>query len=132
VTVVVPAPVPLDLPPGEPQALDELVERVSAACFCLGVLETALTGPAGSAPGWHGDDASTAVAQVAGLIALAREGSGALRTAAGRIAAHRDLLTDVRRRIGALVAQQDDDHAAAWGRLGRLGGWAGCPIPASR
>jgi hypothetical protein len=120
VTAHLPERIPLDPPPGDPGAADDLVRQVNGAVFCLGVLETALNGPAGAAPGWRGDDATAAATRVAAVSALARDGSDALATAAARLAVHRDLLADVRSRIAALVAQQDDDHAAAWARLGAL------------
>jgi hypothetical protein len=116
-----PGPVPLDPPPGDPDALDDLVRQVSGAVFCLGVLETSLSGPAGSAPGWVGDDATAAAAQVDAVTLLARGSADALRTAAGRIALHRDRLREARSRVAALAAQQDDDHAAAWARLAGMG-----------
>jgi hypothetical protein len=120
VSAYLPERIPLDAPPGDPTSVDDLVRQVYGAAFCLGVLETSLRGPAGTAPGWRGDDATAAAARVAAVTTLARDGSGALSTAAGRLAAHRDVLVEARSRIAALVAQQDDDYAAAWARLGAL------------
>ena len=118
--MTLPERLPLEPPPGDPAALDDLVQRVAGAVFCLGVLETSLEGPAGAAPGWIGDDAEAATARIASVAALAREGSGALWRAAGRLGAHRDVLADARNRIRALVARQDEEYAAAWGRLAAL------------
>ena len=119
-TVVMPERIPLDPPPGDTDALDDLVRQVSGAVFCLGVLESSLCDPAGSVPGWVGRDATAAAVRVDAVTAVAREGAGALWTAAGRLAAHRDRLLEARDRIRALVTQQDEDYRAAWGRLAAM------------
>lgn len=119
-TVVLPPPAAFEPPPGDPAALAELVQGVAGAVFCLGVLEAALAGPAGRAPGWHGDDAAAAGARVAVVSSLARDGAGALWVAAGRLSAHRERVLAARERIRALEVEQEEDVAAAWGRLGRL------------
>ncbi len=98
-----PERIPLDPPPGDPDALDDLVRQVSGAVFCLGVLESSLCGPAGSVPGWVGRDATAAAVRVDAVTAVARDGAGALWTAAGRLAAHRDRLLEARDRIRALA-----------------------------
>ena len=116
-TVSLPEPVPLEPPPGDPGAVEDLAAPVYGAVFCLGVLETALAGPAGSAPNWRGDDAVAAAVRVDAVTTLARESCGALSTAAGRLAQHRDRLREARDRTAALVAQQDEDYRAAWARL---------------
>ena len=120
VTVVVPDPIPLDPPPGRPEGLDALAWDVQASCYLLGVLETTLRGPAGRAPNWQGDDADAAGATVRTLTELANDISNVQGVAASRILLHRDRLLDALGRIRALVAQQDDDYAAAWGRLSAL------------
>lgn len=112
-----PDPVPLDPPPGDPAALEHLVERVAGTSFLLAVLQADLQGPAGTAPGWQGADAAEAAAQVAVVVDLAGEISAVLCTAAGRLSLHRDRLVEVRSRLGVLRAQQDEDFAAAWARM---------------
>jgi hypothetical protein len=119
-TATLPPRVPLEPPPGDPAALGDLEARVAGAAFCLAVLDTSLTGSAGSATNWHGDDAAAAAGAVATVTALAREAAAALFTAAGRLATHQERLLEARRRIGALVAEQEDDYAAAWAQLGAL------------
>lgn len=119
-TATLPEPVPLDPPPGDPAALEHLVERVAGTSFLLAVLQADLQGPAGTAPGWHGDDAAAAAAQVGAVIGLAGEVSSVLCTAAGRLSLHRDRLLDVRDRLRVLRAEQDEACAAAWARLAAL------------
>ena len=119
-TLPLPERLPLDPPPGDPAAVDDLVQRLSSAVFCLGVLETSLGGPAAAAPGWIGNDAEAAAARVTDVAGVARDSSAALWRAVGRLGSHRDLLEEVRDRIRALAAQQDEDYAVAWGRLGAL------------
>jgi hypothetical protein len=119
-TVVVPDPIPLDPPPGTPGAVDRFAWVVQASSYLLGVLETTLRGPAGRAPNWQGDDAAAAGAMVRTLTELGNDIAVCQRTAASRIALHRDRMLDAMARIRALVAQQEDDYAATWARLGAL------------
>jgi hypothetical protein len=123
-TVLVPEPVPLEMPPGDPAALEDFVEDVAGTAYRLAVVGTCLTGQAASAPGWHGADASAAATQVAVVAALAEELSGGVRAAAHRLRTHHECLMRTRRRVAALRAQQDEDFAVARGRL------AGLPAPA--
>jgi hypothetical protein len=116
-TTAVPDPVPLDLPPGDPAAVDELVRDVAGAAFWLAVLSDELSGPAASAPGWLGEDSAAAAAQVVRVAGLARESSAAVLTATGRLSAHGELLRDIRREISALREEQAEDHRTAWIRV---------------
>jgi hypothetical protein len=120
VTVVVPEPIPLEMPPGDAEAMREVVQDVAGAAFHLTVLSGELAGPAASAPGWLGDDAAAAATQVAATATLARSSQAAVLTAMHRLSAHCDRLDEARRRIAALEREQDDDFAAAWGRLSRI------------
>ena len=114
---VVPSPVPLDLPPGNVGALEELVQDVEGAAFWLSVLSTALAGPAASAPGWLGCDASAAAAEVAAVAGIARECSAAVGAAAHRLRLHHDLLRDAVRQVAALEAEQQENFSEVWSRL---------------
>ncbi|SFD88499.1 hypothetical protein [Blastococcus tunisiensis] len=115
-----PDPVPLELPDGEPEAVEELVRDVDGAARRLGELADRLSGPAGAAPGWLGADAVAAAGQLARVVTLARESAAAVRSAAVRLGAHGELLRDARRQVLELRAEQDEDFRAAWQRIGQL------------
>jgi hypothetical protein len=119
VTVALPDPVPLDMPPEDAAALDELIAKVAAGGAGQQMLADQLSGPAASAPGWLGADAVSASAQVAVVMHLARACREALDTAAGRLRAHAELLAGTRAAIARLRAEQHDDFAAGWRRLAR-------------
>lgn len=112
-SVVVPDPVPLDMPPGDPAALEDFVEDVAGTGYRLAVLATCLASSSATAPHWRGADALAAAARVAVVARLADELSGAVAAAARRSRAHHELVTATRRRIAALRAQQDEDFAIA-------------------
>jgi hypothetical protein len=115
-----PEPTPLDLPLGDADGLEDVVEDVAGAAYWLTVLASDLTGPAASAPGWLGVDAAAAAAQVGAVAGLARECSRAVGAAAHRLRLHHDLLVDVRRRVSALREEQQDDFRVMWQRLSRI------------
>ena len=117
----VPEPVPLDLPPGDVGGLEDVVEDVAGTAYWLTVLSNDLSGPAATAPGWLGDDAAAAAAQVGAVAGLTRECSAAVGAAAHRLRLHHDLLREVRRQIDTLRMEQDDDYAAAGRQLTALG-----------
>jgi hypothetical protein len=119
-TVVMPSPVPLPMPPGDAEAVADVVREVAGAAFWLALLGDRLAGPAASAPGWLGDDASAAATQVGRVAALAREATAAVLTVAGRLSTHAECLRDARRRIEELRAEQEADFRAAWRQLGRI------------
>jgi hypothetical protein len=119
-TVVVPSPVDLPMPPGDVEALRELVSDVAGAAFWLTTLGDRLAGPAGSAPGWLGADAGAAAAQIVRVAALTRDAAVSVLGASGRLTAHADLLADARRQVGLLRTEQDEDFRAAWRRLARI------------
>jgi hypothetical protein len=116
-SVVVPEPVPLDMPPGDPAALEDFVEDVAGTGYRLAVVATCLSSSSAQAPNWRGADAAAAGGQVAVVARLADDLSGAVATAAGRLRAHHDHVLLVRRRIAALRRQQEEDFAAARARL---------------
>lgn len=120
-SVVMPDPVPLEMPPGEPAAVDELGRDVAAAAFWLALLRDELSGPAASAPGWLGDDATAATAQLVLVARLARDAAAEVLRVTGRLSAHGELLRETRRAVQGLRVEQDEDHRAAWHRLQGLG-----------
>ena len=116
-TVDVPDPFPLEMPPGDPAALEDFVEDVAGTAYRLAVVRTCLASSAGTAPNWRGEDASAAAAQVGVVATLAEELSGGVAAAAHRLRAHHELLTSTRQRITAFRAQQEEDYLIARGRL---------------
>ena len=117
-TVVVPNPLPLDLPPGDPGALEDLVTDVAGAAAHLGAVGSALA--RASAPSWRGADASAAAARVAGVAGLAEELAAATSAAAYRLRRHHRLLAGARLRIATLREEQDEDFRHAWIRLAAI------------
>jgi hypothetical protein len=115
-----PPPVPLRMPPGHPDGIGDLAHAVAGAAFGLVLLDGHLAGPAAWAPGWLGDDAAAAAAQLARLLALVRDDAAALDRAAGRLAGHRELLESTRAFVAALAEQQEADFAAAEQQLASL------------
>lgn len=117
-TVAMPDPVPLDMPPGDPAAVDDLADGVAEAARRLAVLADELSGPAASAPGWLGADATAAETQLVRVARITRAAGDALLSAGSRLSSHGALLRDTRRQITALREEQDEDHRRAWQRLG--------------
>jgi hypothetical protein len=120
VTVVVPEPLPLDLPPEDPGALAALVRAVAGAADCLATVDGDLSGAASAAPDWLGADAGAAAAQIGAVATLVRGCSAAVLAAAGRVSAHAEVVTAARHAIAALRAEQAEDFAATWARLSHL------------
>ncbi|MCV2490459.1 hypothetical protein OF117_13915 [Geodermatophilus sp. YIM 151500] len=106
-----PAPVPLDPPPEDPTALDDLAGDAGVAADRLGELAAHLGGPAAAAPRWRGEDAVAATARVAVIADLAAGSAAALQRAAARLVAHAAELRAVRRRIRRLQEEQEEDFA---------------------
>jgi hypothetical protein len=119
-TVVVPDRVPLEMPPGDPVALEDFVEDVAGTAYRLALVSTCLSSSSTGAPHWRGADASAAAAQIGVVASLADELSGGVAAAAHRLRTHHDRLIQARQRIAALRIQQDEDFAVAWGRLSRI------------
>ncbi|HLM06326.1 MAG TPA: hypothetical protein VK402_14195 [Blastococcus sp.] len=119
-SVFLPAPVPLDLPPGSPDGVGDLARVVASAAFRLALLDGHLAGPAAWAPGWLGDDAGAAVAQLGRLAQLVRDASSALDTVAGRLAEHSEALESARAFVRSLQEHQEADFSVAEYRLARL------------
>ena len=135
-TVALPEPVPLAMPPGDPGAVDELVRDIAGAAFHLAVAGDRLRGPGAAVPAWVGDDAVAAAGQVGRVAVLAGTSAAAVLTAAGRLSTHAEVLRDTRRQVDVLREQQDEDFRSAQLRLGNLedprlavmtggSGWAG-------
>ena len=119
-SVFLPAPVPLDMPPGDADGVRELARAVTSAAFRLDLLDGQLTGPAAQAPGWLGDDAEAAVVQLHRLVQLVRDGASTLDTAAARLSAHSEVLDSARAFVAALQEHQEADFSVAEYRLARL------------
>jgi len=111
--VNLPAPVPLDPPPGNPSALADLVSALTGAAFGAGVLGAHLAGPAATAPGWLSADAAAAAEQVGTVAALVQQLHGALTAAEQRLRVHAQVLDEARARIAALRREQAEDFAVA-------------------
>src|SRR3954452_4130653 len=113
----IPAPVPLDLPPADTAALDDVVAAVTGAAFGAGVLAAHLAGPASTAPGWLGADAAAAAGQIGTVTGLVGSLHDTLTAAEERLRAHAEVLGDARRRIGALRRAQEEGFAGGSARL---------------
>ncbi len=120
VTALLPDPVPLAMPPGDPRALADLAERLDRAAALLGELGEQVSADAGATPSWTGLDAAAARAQVQQVRGLVRGAADALLRASGRVAHHHDVLLDARRRLARLRTDQDEDFAAAALRVGSV------------
>jgi hypothetical protein len=119
-SVRMPSPVDLPMPPGYPEALADLVQDAAGAAYWLTVLGERLSGPAAVAPGWIGDDAAAAVGQIGRVATLTRDAANAVLEATGRLSAHASCLRDARRGVTQLREEQDEDFRAAWRQLGRI------------
>ena len=126
-TGLLPDPAPLDPPPGDPRALEELAGRLSRAGALLGELGEQLGGDAGAAPSWSGRDAAAARARLQQVGGLARDAAGAQLRAGARLALHAGLLADARGRLARLRVIQEEDYGAAAARLGGVLDPAGGP-----
>ena len=119
-TVVVPDPVPLELPEEHAGALVDLMLGVAGAAESLALVGDGLAGMPEAVPHWAGADADAAASQLRALLRLTGECSLAVLSVAGRLSAHSDRLTATRAAVAGLRAEQDDDFAATWRRLGQL------------
>lgn len=119
-SVVLPRQVPLEPPPEREFAVRGAVEAVAAAAHRLALVVDVLRGPSGRAPRWQGADAVAAAGETAAVARLTGGLVESLVTAAGRLSAHAALLGEAHRSVAVLRAEQDDDFAAAWGRVARL------------
>ncbi|SDE33108.1 hypothetical protein SAMN05660485_00599 [Blastococcus fimeti] len=117
-TALVPDPVPLGPPPGEPRAVAALAGRLDRAGVLLGELGEQVTADAGAVPSWTGRDADAATARLLRAGALVREAADGLVRAGARVALHAELLEDARGRLARQRAAQEEDFAAAAARLG--------------
>jgi hypothetical protein len=121
VSVVLPSPVPLPHPPGEPAALGRVVDELTSAGFAAG-LTVHLLEPAAVLSGWQGADAAVAADEVGAAIAVAAELHEALAVAGARLADHHELWLAVRSGVARLRDQQRAEFADADARLAVLVG----------
>ena len=119
-TVVVPEPVPLEMPPGDPAALEDVAEDVGGTAHRLAFVAANLTSSSATAPHWHGADAVAASTQIAVVAGLADELAAGTSAAATRLRTHHRLLVHTRHRIATLREEQDEDFRHAWLRLSAI------------
>src|SRR4051794_19331016 len=119
-TIAMPDPLPLDMPPGDAEALDELVREVAGVARCLAEIDERLVGAAAAAPGWLGDDAAAAATQVGAVAALVQSTSSTVLSVVGRLTGHADVLQQTRRQVEALRDEQDEQFREAWQRWSRI------------
>lgn len=119
-STVLPPPVPLPDPEGDPLALAAAVDDLAAAGYLLGVLEALLAGPAARAPGWLGADSAAAATEVGATRQVVAGVHGTVTEAAGRLAAHHDTVVAARARIAVLRNRQEAAFADAQLRLATL------------
>lgn len=115
-TVQMPEPVPLDMPPGDADAIADLVHDIRSGQCSLAAVDVRISGAAIDTAGWLGDDATAAATQVTAVAGLVRAAHGALARAADRLAAHAEHLLEARRGIGALEHERDEQFREAWRR----------------
>lgn len=115
-TVQMPEPIPLEMPPGDTDEIADLVGDLRSVERCLASVDVRISGAATDTAGWLGDDATAAAAQVTAVAGLVRAAHDALTPAADRLAAHAEHLLEARRRVGALGHEQDEQFREAWRR----------------
>ena len=118
--IPVPDPLPFDMPPGDPEEVAGLLRDVEGAAARVAAVDDRLLGAAVGAPGWLGDDAAAAAAQVGTVAGLVGAVGESLLTAAGRLSTHRERLEETRRQVSALVAEQQEQFAEAWERWAQI------------
>jgi hypothetical protein len=104
-----PTPVPLDQPPGSPDAVADAAAAARAAADRLDELAHALG--AARLPTWRGGDAVAVAERCATTARLAADAGEALHRASARLTEHAELWTAVRVRIEALRARQQDEFS---------------------
>jgi hypothetical protein len=119
-TTQLPTPIPLEMPSGDAHAIADLALDIAAAGRCLAAVDARISGPAADAPGWLGDDASAATAQVLEVDTLVRAAYDAVTPAAERLAEHAERLLETRSRVWALRDEQREQFAEAWRRWGQV------------
>jgi hypothetical protein len=115
-TVQMPTPIRLEMPPGDAGAIADLARDVGSAGRCLASVDVRISGPAADAPGWLGADARAATAQVVDMSTLIRRAHEAVAPAGERLASHAEFLLETRSRVRALRHEQDDQFREAWRR----------------
>ena len=115
-----PTEIALPMPPGDADALTDVIRDVASAAFRLAEVDERLVGAASSAPGWLGDDAAAAATQIGTVAALVGAVSEGLVSAIARLDTHADRLLETRRQVAALENEQEEQFAEAWSRWGRV------------
>ena len=115
-----PTEIALPMPPGDADALADVIRDVASAAFRLAEVDERLVGAAASAPGWLGDDAAAAATQIGTVAALVGAVSEGLVSAIARLDTHADRLLETRRQVAALENEQEEQFAEAWSRWGRV------------
>src|SRR4051812_28394937 len=133
-TVVLPAPVPLDPPTGDPAAVADAFRSAAAAACWLAPLGDDVAAAQGSVPHWHGMDAAAASTAISGVAAFARITAPAVLRAAAELSSHARLLEEARQQVGRLVAEQNEDFRSAWRHLAHVDsvGLSAAPSPAAQ
>jgi len=121
-TVQMPDRIPLPMPPGDADAIADLAAGVRSAARCLAAVDVRIAGSAGEVPGWLGDDASAAAAQVVAVDTLVRPAHDAVTSAGHRLASHAERLVETRSQVRALKQEQDEHFRHAWTRWSSLPG----------
>ncbi|CCH90325.1 protein of unknown function [Modestobacter italicus] len=120
-TVLLPPPVALPEPPGQPAALGSVVDQLTSAASAADRTAQLLQ-PAGTPSGWQGADASAAAAEVGAARTVAADLHEAVTAAAARLADHHELWLTVLARLASLRDQQRHRFADAGARLAALVG----------
>jgi hypothetical protein len=118
--VQMPDEIPLPMPSGDVGALADLARDVGFAGRCLAAVDARLLGSATEAPGWLGEDAAAAAAQVGAVLTLIRAAADAMLTAVHQLDQHAERLLETRRRVAHLKDEQRDQFREAWRRWGSL------------
>jgi hypothetical protein len=119
-TVQMPDPIPLEMPPGDAQAMADLARDIAAAGRCLAAIDARIADAVDGVPGWLGDDASAAAAQVVRVDTLVRAAYDAVMRAADRLSRHAERLLETRSHVRALQHEQHEEFGDAWRRWGSL------------
>jgi hypothetical protein len=119
-TVQMPDEIPLPMPSGDVGALADLARDVGFAGRCLAAVDARLLGSATEAPGWLGEDAAAAAAQVGAVLTLIRSAADATLTAVRKLDQHAERLLETRRQVAHLKDEQRDQFREAWRRWGSL------------
>jgi len=119
-TAALPNPIELAMPAGDAEALTDVARAAARAARCLTDVDDRLIGAAVAAPGWLGDDAAAAAAQVGAVVDLVRAAAGTVLPAAGRLSRHAERVLECRRQVEALRAEQREQFREAHARWAQV------------